>query len=161
MPRVVPSQVVRFIDSMPLREFNGLVSLNSVGPALLSGLLDLVDEVPEELLTMDSDAYSYVICAKAEIKAVLATWTANRTAGHQLQSFQYNSSKSPLELLHDAFVKCPDESPAPGTSELSFITDPAFRMNLRNDVGAIDRALFRSMVMSIWRDWGGLSGSGM
>jgi hypothetical protein len=38
-------------------------------------------------------------------------------------------------------VKCPESSPAPGTSELNFITDTDLRTNLRNDIGAINRAL--------------------
>jgi hypothetical protein len=37
--------------------------------------------------------------------------------------------------------QCPDEAPAPATSELKFITDPALRENLRNDIGAVERAL--------------------
>jgi hypothetical protein len=141
MPRVVPSQVLRFIGSMQLREANELVSMNSVGPAYLSALLDLVDQVPNELLTMDNDAYASLMYAKAEIKEILATWKANQTAGHQLQRFQCIPSKSPVAKIRDALAKCPDESPAPGTSELTFIADSDLRMNLRNDIGAVHRAL--------------------
>ncbi len=141
MPRVVPSQVVRFIDNTPFREFNGTVSMNSVSPALLSGLLELVDQVPNELLTMDNDDYTFLVYAKAEIKEILATWTANRIAGFQLQSFPYPSSKNPVKMVRDALAKCSDESPAPGISELKFIVDADLRTNLRNDIGAVTRAL--------------------
>jgi hypothetical protein len=35
----------------------------------------------------------------------------------------------------------PDESPAPGTSDLEFVTDLDLRASLRNDIGAVSRAL--------------------
>lgn len=36
---------------------------------------------------------------------------------------------------------CPDQSTAPATAELNFIPDPDLRANLRNDIGAVNRAL--------------------
>jgi len=141
MPRVVPSQVVRLVDSIPLPSLNGIVNMNKVDPALLSGLLDLVDQVPNELLTMDNDSYTHFIYAKAQIKEMLATWTSNRNAGQHPLSFQFSLSQSPLAWIRIAFAMCPDESTAPGTSELNFIADADLRMNLRNDVGGIKRAL--------------------
>ena len=141
MPRVVPSQVLRFIGSMQLSESSQLVLMNSVGSPYLSALLSLVDQVPDDLLTMDSDAYSSLMYAKAEIRDILSTWKANQTAGHPLQRFQAHPSLSPVMKIRDALAKCPDESLAPGTSELSFIADEKLRTNLRNDIGAVHRAL--------------------
>jgi hypothetical protein len=141
MPRVVPGQVVRFIASISLREFNGVVSMNEVGPARLSAVLDLVDQAADELLAMDNDTYTSFIHAKAQIKEILTTWTSNRNAGFQLQLFQMNSSQNPLARIRDALAKYPDESPAPGASELNFITDADLRTNLRDDMGRIDIAL--------------------
>jgi hypothetical protein len=142
MPRVVPSQVVHFIASKPLHAgASGLVIMNTVQPAFLSSVLALSDQIPGELLTMDSDAYASLIHAKAEIKGILATWTSNRNAGQQLQVFAFNPPENPVLQIRDALAKCPDESPAPGTSELNFITDADLQTNLRNDIGAINRAL--------------------
>jgi hypothetical protein len=123
MPRVVPSRVLRLIDSIPLPERNGVVRMNKVDPALLSGLIDLIEQVPEELLTMDNDTYTYFIYAKAQIREILATWTSNRNAGHDPQTFQFSTPTNPLAAIHKAFTKCQDDSPSPGTSELNFITD--------------------------------------
>jgi hypothetical protein len=141
MPRVVPSQVCRFIASNPVYEFDGLVKMNSVDPAVLSGVLVLADQVPDELLTMDNDAYASFITAKEQIKHILAAWTSNRNAGHSPQGFQFSARLNPLAQIRDALAKCPDESPAPGTTELNFIADADLRTNLLNDVGAINRAL--------------------
>jgi hypothetical protein len=54
---------------------------------------------------------------------------------------QFHVSADPLGAIRDALTACPDESPAPSSSELTFIGDADFRTNLRNDMGAINRAL--------------------
>lgn len=141
MPRVVPSQVRRVIDNITVREFNGLVQMNTVDRATLSSVVMLVDQIPNELLTMDGDAYASLIRAKETINDILATWTANRNAGHNLWGFQLPTSQNPLAQIREALAKCEDECPAPGTSELNFITNADLRTSLRNDVGAINRAL--------------------
>lgn len=138
MPRVVPSQVVAFIDSIPPNEVNGIARMNNVGSAVLSAVIDLVDQIPGELLTMDSSSYASLVSAKARIKDMVAMWTANLNAGHTLLTVQLHHSQNPLVWIRDALAKCPDESPAPATAELKFITDAKLRENLRNDVGAID-----------------------
>jgi hypothetical protein len=51
------------------------------------------------------------------------------------------SEQVPVTVIRDALALCPDESPAPSTSELDFITDEELRTNLRNDLGAVHRAL--------------------
>jgi hypothetical protein len=115
--------------------------MNNIGSRSLIAVLDLVDQIPDELLTMDSETYGSFILAKADIKDMLATWNANRTAGHPLTTVNLHKTRNPLFLIGQALEKCPDESPAPSTSELSFITDADLRANLRNDIGVIYRTL--------------------
>jgi len=122
-------------------EHDGIAKMNAVDAAVLSGVLVLADQVPDELLTMDNGAYASFITAKEQIKHILTTWTSNRNAGHGLQGFQFAAHLNPLAQIRDALAQCPDESPAPGTSELSFIPDTDLRTNLRNDIGAVNRAL--------------------
>jgi len=145
MPRVVPSQVVSFIGSMHMPyQPNDLVRMNTIGSANLSAVLDLVEQIPDELLTMDQEAYVSLIGAKALIRDIIDTWRSNRIAGGntpRLQPYDLHRSNNPLEHLRTALAKCADEAPAPGTSELTFITDADFRASLRNDIGAVHRAL--------------------
>jgi hypothetical protein len=141
MPRVVPSQVRNFISRLPLPEMNDLVRMNSAGSYGLSAVLDLIQQIPDELLTMDDETYGSFILAKETIKDILSTWTANRTANTRLQDFRLHRSNNPLAKILEALAKCPDESPAPGTSELNFITDEKLRANLRADIGSVHRAL--------------------
>lgn len=141
MPRVVPSQVVNFINGLPPNEFNGLVSMNHIGAPALSSVPDLVERVPDEVLTMDSVIYGSLLYAKAQLRDILSTWQANTAAGRALHPFRFSIANNPLALICSALAKCPDESPAPSTSELSFIADIELRTNLQNDMGAVNRAL--------------------
>jgi len=140
MPRVVPSQVVAFIDTLwptPEQQKN----LNPTQAGRLSGLVELADQVPGELLTMDSALYASFICAKAHIRHSLLAWASEPRQPNWLGVMPGQPEQAPVTVIHDALAQCPDESPAPGTSELNFIPDVDLRANLRNDIGVIDRAL--------------------
>jgi hypothetical protein len=141
MPRVVPSQVVLFIDSISSQQTSELVRMNAIGGGNLAAVLDLVEQIPDELLTMDKESYGSLVRAKATIREILSTWTSNQNAGQKLQGYHLHRSNNPLAHIRVALAQCPDEAPATGTSELNFITDLDLRTNLRNDIGAVTRAL--------------------
>jgi hypothetical protein len=140
MPRIVPSHVVAFIASIP-RYNENLVRMNGLGAPALSATLTLVQQVPDELLAMDSATYSTFVYAQEQIKEILAVWNANQTANQKLSNFQFPIDRNPLVRLHDALAKCPDQMPSPSTAELTFVLDAALRANLRNDIGTINRSL--------------------
>ena len=113
----------------------------AIGDANLAAVLDLVEQIPDGLLMMDQEAYGSLIRAKATIRNILSNWTSNLNAGHKPLEYNFHRSHNPLAHIRDSLAKCPDESPAPSTSELNFITDTDFRASLRNDIGAVHRAL--------------------
>jgi hypothetical protein len=142
LPRVVPSQVVSFIDRVTLQSIpNGTLIFNTIKPAFLSTVLDLLNQVPDQLLTMNNDAYAALIQGRATINEMLVVWTSNRNAGQNLQIFAYQPTENPLARIRDALAQCPDEFPAPGASELNFITDVDLRTELRTDIGRINAAM--------------------
>lgn len=141
MPRVVPSQVVAFIASIPGYKPKEVTRMNGLGHPPLSATLALAQQIPQELLTVDGPTYAMFIYAQEQIKEILDVWSANQTAGHSLNEFQFEPSRNPLTRLSDVLAKCPDQSPAPSTSELAFIADADLRANLRDDMGTINRAL--------------------
>ena len=53
MSRVVPSQVVSFIDSTFVRHTGEVMRMNSIGAGGLSAVLDLINQIPDELPTME------------------------------------------------------------------------------------------------------------
>jgi hypothetical protein len=109
----------------------------------VAGLLELVTKIPDELLTLNAGDYGEFACGVAAIRDRLLLWQnqQNPNIPTYLSTVPGVRDVNPVTLIRQALAKCPDESPAPGTSELSFITDTALRTNLRNDVGAINRAL--------------------
>src|SRR5260370_15991470 len=142
MPRVAPSQVVTFIDTIPLPPTEGFtINHPGVDTADVSGLADLLDQIPEELLTMDADTYAYFICCKARIKETLSRWAAQPTREPDTRRHLYSAQVDAIRGIRYALSKCPDESPAPATSELKVISDADLPTNLRHDIGAINRAL--------------------
>jgi len=142
MPRIVPSQVVQYIKEIRAQELpNGLMRMSSIGAAPLSTLLRLTEGIPDELLTLDGDEYGSFATAQEQIREMLKTWRDNRTANQNLFGFDVQKASNPLYTIRDLLVSCQDESPSPSASELKFISDPDLRSVLRNDMGAINRAL--------------------
>jgi hypothetical protein len=141
MPRVVPSQVVNFVNALwPTAEQQR--SLNRAQQGQLSGLVSLIDQIPSELLVMDAATYALFVCGRAHIFQKLVYWaSSDPNRGHDLGTMPGQPEQIPVTVIRDALATCPDESPAPGTSELGFISAPDLRTNLRNDIGAVHRAL--------------------
>ena len=115
--------------------------MTDVEPFVLSSILELIDQIPDELLTMDGTSYASLVQEKHRIRDILERWRADTTAGHQRYSLQSLIDQSPFTIIRGALAKCPDESPAPSTSQFNFISDLDLRTNLRNDMGSINRAL--------------------
>jgi hypothetical protein len=143
MPRVVPSQVVNFINILwPIN--NDLNNLQRSQAGQLSGLVNLVDQIPGELLVMDSVSYTSFVCGRAHISQKLVTWASVLDREHHLGVMPGPTPSNAVMVIRDALGQCPDASPAPGTSELNFVPDADLRTNLRNDIGAINVALSNS-----------------
>jgi hypothetical protein len=143
MPRVVPSQVVAFINSLwpTSRDLNN-ITRGQAGQ--LSGLITLVDKIPSELLVMDTATYPTFVCATAYIGQKLATWIRFPDRGHDLGFMPGATQMNPVTEIRDALAKCRDEPLGSATSKLHFIPDPELRRNLLIDINAIDRALSNS-----------------
>lgn len=143
MPRVVPSQVVQLIDQLfpdaqrqtESQEFG----LRMGNIYQVAALLDLVQEIPSELIVLSPDRYAELVSSIAAIRTVMQSWQSHG-------DFAFNRVPglrrlNPVTLIRQALVACPDEFPSPGTTELAFITDNALRDNLRKDISATNRAL--------------------
>jgi hypothetical protein len=144
MPRVVPSQVVSFISqTFPWLRAPGQASmgLNRQHSGEAAGLLRLVDEIPNELLIMGSQEYTEFVCSIEAIRNGVVLWQNQQNPNIQLNVGMIFRDLHPVTVICQALARCPDESPAPSTSELTFISDPDLKSNLRNDIAAVNRAL--------------------
>jgi hypothetical protein len=140
MPRIVPSQVVKFIDKL-FPQSGGAETLGKGNAGQLRAIVNLIEGIPDELLTMDSDSFAGLVCSVAYIRQTLESWSADRDYQSKLLPIPGFPNETAVTLVRKALAKCPDEAPAPSTAELNFITDAALRANLRNDIGAVNRAL--------------------
>jgi len=151
MPRVVPSQVISLVDQLfpqftpTAQDRKQSVNLTIERCYRLRSLLDLVEQIPPELIVLDAADYSAFACSIAAIRTVLMN---PQDYGHglvvELGPIREFNGLSPIAVLRDVLEKCPDEFPSPGTSELTFIADQSLREGLRNDLGAASRALSNS-----------------
>jgi len=139
MARVMPSRVVQTIDELfphAASSRPGAV-LDAGHSSQLLGILELLKDVPDELITLTSADYSDLILAKSTIEEHLAIWRARGNVG----SMSHVKGLDAVTLIRRALAKCPDEYPPSATTELLFIQDAALRDNIRRDLGAANRAL--------------------
>jgi hypothetical protein len=140
MPRIVPSAVVNLIDrEFPwanIRTASGELAVGS--GAQLRALVDLVSQIPDELITIDEEKYAQLITATAAIRQALEIWTY-RDRNWRLGVI--GGRGHVLFLIRDALTGCLDEAPSPEITGMSFIGDVELRARLREDFGAANRAL--------------------
>jgi hypothetical protein len=134
MGSVMPSQAAASI----LRYFPNVkeVHAKSFSPesaGALRGIVDLVKQVPQELLILPADDYGGLIVGLGTIEQQLSVWASRGDPG--------SLRHEPLRRIWIALSKCPDEYPPPSTHDLTFIVDLDLRENIRRDIGAISRAL--------------------
>jgi hypothetical protein len=137
MTRVVPSQAVATIGQLcpGSRDNTSRETYSWRQAGLLRGIVDLVKQIPQELLILPVGQYAKLIVAIGEIEHYLLTW-ASRDAQDIL--FVQNAS---VVSIREALLQCPDEYPPPSTADLQFIKDQELRDSIRLDVGTAHEAL--------------------
>ena len=139
MARVMPSQVVQTIDELfphAAKDRPDTVLQAAHGSQLL-GILNLLKDIPVELMTLMPADYSDLILAKSTIEEHLEHWRARGNVGDMANVKRFDA----VTVIRRVLAKCPDEYPPPTTTELLFIKDPELRENIRQDLGAATRAL--------------------
>lgn len=162
MPYIVPSQVVSVIDKLfpRLNDQNNApgneVTIDYTHLYSVCSVASLVDQIPQELLTIQADDYAEYTASVAAIKTSIETWTSlgNIKTGN-LSSIHGLSHLNPITIIRRALEKCADEFPSSSTSEMSFIKDDDFRDSIRIDISNAHRAYINNE----WKAATVLSGS--
>jgi hypothetical protein len=139
MTRIMPSQVVQTIDGLfphAARNAPG-ATLQAGHSSQLLGILNLLKDVPDELIILSPADYSELIVAKSTIEDHLAHWRARGNVGDMANVKGVDA----VTVIRRTLAKCPDEYPPSATADLLFIQDVALRENIRRDLGAVNRAL--------------------
>jgi len=120
-----------------LYEYAGIVagaySANPRDPGIVKALLALLDSVPDELFQLPPADYADLVKAREQIRQGLET-------GGQWRPFT-GAENLAIKKLYELLIRCPDEVPAPGTTDPVFITDYDLRAELHRDLGELNRAL--------------------
>lgn len=138
MPRMVPSQVVAVIKQVfPQPAHGRLRAIARDDMHAVMALLDLVDQIPQELMPIDMGEYSALVIGLNTLRSAVAQWPTrdvviDRVPGHH---------QHVILLIRDTLAKCPDAAPTPATVALLFIPDPALRESLRLDISTAYQAL--------------------
>jgi hypothetical protein len=142
MPAIVPSQVVVALD----RIFPHAASdqrdakIDSGSTHKLRSVLDLVNDIPEQLIVLPPQDYATFVQAKGTISDGLQIWTHRGLAG----TLPNIDGVDAVTVLRRALIQLRDDYPAPKHVNLSFITDDDIREDLRLDIATAERSLHAS-----------------
>jgi hypothetical protein len=140
MARVSPSQVVALIDRMvPGIETHDSAKIQALR-IRLALLVEMVENVPPELMPADAQRYTEVISSIALIRSELKARYA-RGGGSAVDFDGMLGDLHPFCLIRRGFAGVPDDLPSAETPMLSFIADPAAKTSLRLDTSWASSAL--------------------
>jgi hypothetical protein len=118
MPRMVPSQVVDAIHRIYPWTLDQLESetpiqqsLNRENVGRLAALINLVEQIPEELLMCNPARYTELIASIGAIKSMFPIWQEQRQ--WKLITMPGFGPLHPITLIRRALQECPDEFPSP------------------------------------------------
>jgi hypothetical protein len=136
MPRVVPSQVIDFIEIVfPPTKIGPQIPSND--STRLAALLTIAEKIPEELLVLGPADYSRYIMALETIRHQLSLWHS-RVDPPNLPQVQ---GQNAVLVIYDILKLCPDQTASPETADLIFINDDELRDSIRLDISAANRDL--------------------
>ncbi len=93
--------------------------------------MDLAEQVPAELITLDAAEYGAFVCSLAQIrevvqKARLRSKSDDQRSPLYLSPIAGLGNENPVTLVRSLQSKCPDENPSRETANLLFIDDESY-----------------------------------
>jgi len=143
MPRVVPSQVVEVIDQVfpavkdQKDSQQGRFSVDRTYQNEVAAIVELVDQIPAELLILDPKDYTALQLAATALKNTISTW---KLRDYGLDRIRGHGNLNPVTIIRNALSKCPDEGVSKSTSDLTFISIQELRDSLRIDISSSNQA---------------------
>lgn len=132
MPKVLPSDIVSAIDSMFGASRSELYS-QAITPdhrGEVYALLDMLDQVPRELIDLPSADYLELSRCRAALSTALSRWS-----GGDGRPVRDVGSKDPVERIRRLMRLCRDEMP-PDEPLLPFIQDADTRLGIEDRIRA-------------------------
>lgn len=164
MPKMLPKTAVDVIDYLQPRL--GVIPSNTRGrvdrlqinderAVIIRTVLDIVAEVPDELLILSSAQRAQFQAALQDLRhavQLLSDQDARARSSHGFPLWEpmrwldgpnvgFSNNRYATEVLRDLLNECPDEVVRAGTRDLPFITDPVLRDHLRVDLSSVNATL--------------------
>jgi len=139
MPRVVPSQIIEFIDAeFPFARTRKRYNVDIQYKGRVSALLQLADQLPEELIRMDSTDYSRFVLSVSTIRSTLSLepWISR---GHLAPRYDRELGDA-ISDLRSCIAPLDDQQISEATTSLAFIEDAPLRESIRGDIAFADQA---------------------
>src|SRR5574341_1007442 len=148
MPRVVPSQVVEYLDkAFPgIRAGNaGQLSVDQTHTPVVAPVVALVDSLPPEITSTLRPGDAAMLLAATEIlRACIVRWGHPVTQGypaHRQGTSAVLNNRHPLEVVRTVLQGCPDQGPAAHIPDLVFLGQPDLSAVLRQDMTTAESSL--------------------
>ena len=148
--RVVPTQLISIIDQyLPWvknwkatteQEQQRSKAAHSNVVFWLSGFVDLLEQIPDQLLILGSNEAAEFIIARAALRKEADV----AVRGQGPFFWPAVGDRDCVEIVRTALEKCPDEAPSTSGGGLDFIDDDDWRNSLLTDLGEVERALANS-----------------
>ena len=144
MGKVVPSQIIEFIDTaLPsvkeAQEKKVDIKLWHQQIGFIRGLSDLISQLDDHLLPGGTD-YVFLVAATSEIRAKLEAWTRGERGSLEKMS---GHKENPVVIIRRILEQCPDSAVPLSITGLEFISDPTYRDRLRAELASVEK-LFES-----------------
>lgn len=152
MPKVVPTQIVEYIDARfpavreQLEGKKNTVAYHSSSHTAVNTIIELLDQLPQNLLTISGEDFIHFVEAVNELKRAVACWGSDsiRTRRHQIDKMSDGCKLNPITFIRIALSKCSDQGFDVTTNDLVFIKDTEFRETLRQDISFVNQALINA-----------------
>lgn len=144
VPRVVPALVVDLLDHLfpSIKEGVQNFELDRSQAGSISAIVDLVSDIPSNLVVLDGADYARFRLALAEARAKVRLWEGGGPGPFPpLTGTRGLGGRQPLVVLRELLSSCPAESPTTNEAQFAFITDSKFRQLLVRDMNAVAEAL--------------------
>jgi hypothetical protein len=151
MSKVVPSQIVEFIDKRypAVREqLDGKgqsFSLDFSKQGTIYTIIHLIDQLPDNLLRLKENDQIYFLEAYHELKSAIALWNSGSGGTkYEITKMKDGSRLNPVTVIRDCLSRCPDQGYENSTTELTFIEDQDFNEIIIQDINFVNEALSNS-----------------
>jgi hypothetical protein len=106
--------------------------------AIAAAIVNMLDQIPEELLPSDATRYTELLAASSALRAAIGMWQTHGST-YTVNNFAYGYS--PIFLVRRALEGLSDSVVAFNTAELAFLADEPLTVTLRSDMSTAVSAL--------------------